>query len=311
MLTLSAQKELNSSEQKKPPYIFPHERLETSNDFDQKTVPNSNGTLDLQDIELKCRMCKKVFSDKIIYLKHQWAHKKMKGNPSDCLPCTEHDCSDIFWKSENLYSHKSKVHGIQRIFSCDSCPYSSKNKHLANLHHENKHSQLNLNSYICTNCGDGFRTKSALAYHMKKKYGVYDYKCEECNYKTFMKGNLNLHMETHGKKIFRFVCSECGRGFRHKCNLTIHMLQHSDEKNYKCNFCEKSFRMKATRTHHEKIHLNIRAYECHMCPKRFRGHNNHKVHVKRHYNQKDYVCSRCERGFIEPAGLRKHSCPKR
>ena len=311
-------KKCNKGEQQGLPKYLPQENVETVLEVNPKTATKPRGTLALKDVESECAPCKKVFSRQIIYLRHRWEHKKYELNTrkyketqNDCLPCTEHDCSEVFRKPENLEFHKAKVHGIQKVFKCNICPYSSKNKLVFKIHNENKHDQSNLNSYICNECGDGFKNKKNLDYHMKKKYGTYDYKCEECNYKTFVKDQLKTHMQTHGEKIFRFICSECGKGFTHRAYLKYHMSRHTGQRNFKCNFCEKSFRMKFTMTHHEKIHLNIRPYQCNMCPKKFRGHNNHKVHIMRHLNQKEYVCSRCERGFIEPAGLRHHSCPKK
>ena len=276
-------------------------------ELDQKTSSKSKVDLVLQDNISDCAASKTMFSSHIIYLRHQWAHKKNKGKV--CLPCTEHDCSEFFWKSEILDSHKVKAHGICKTFSCNICPWSSKNKHLAKQHHENKHLKLNLNSYICTECGEGFKSKKVLEYHIKKKFSIYDYKCKECDYKTITNVQLKSHIVQKHSKAYRFICYECGKGFTERFFLKFHMSRHTGEKSYKCKICENSFRLKETLKKHENIHLNIKPYECSMCPMKFGGHNNLKVHIKRHLNQKDYVCSNCKRGFIEPAGLRNHICP--
>ena len=301
----------NQNEQDRLPSMLQPENREPFPELDRNNLSKPKEDLISKDYVSECAPCKKVFFNKIIYLRHQWAHKKSKGNTGTLFTCTEHDCPDIFWKSENLNYHKGKTHGIKQIFTCDVCPFSSKYKKVVKQHHDNKHLNLNLNSFRCTECGKGFKTKTSLVYHMKKKYSAYDYKCEECSYKTITKVQLERHNVQNHTKAFRFICSECGKGFTERVFLKLHMSRHTDERNYQCSFCENRFRLKETLKSHENIHLNIKPYECNMCPKKFGGHNNLKVHIKRHLNQKDYVCSTCKRGFIEPAGLRNHGCPKK
>ena len=301
--------EINKSEQDKFPNIVQTDNLEMVSELYQKTSSKSNVDLVLQDNVSDCAASKQMFSSQITYLRHQWAHKKNKG--SVCLPCSEHDCSEFFWKTETLDSHKAKAHGIHKTFSCNICTWSSKFKQLAKKHHENKHLNLNLNSYICTECGEGFKSQQVLKHHMKKELGIYDYKCKQCEYKTITNVQLEIHIVNKHTKAFRFICSECGKGFAERFFLKFHMSRHTGERNYKCKFCENRFRLKEVLKRHENIHLNIKPYECNMCPKKFGGQNNLQVHIKRHLNQKDYLCPRCEKGFIEPAGLRNHRCPKK
>ena len=298
-------KEINKIVNQKSTKISPQEMQKPFSELNHGAITKPNETC------LECASCQKIFSGKIIYHRHQWLHNKNKGRSDDCLPCTEHDCSELFWKSEHLDLHKSRVHGINRVYNCDSCPYSNRSKFLAKSHQENKHLKLNLNSYICTECGEGFNNKPNLEYHIKKKNATYNYKCEQCDYKTIFKDRLKAHMQRHGNKMFRYICSECGKGFIVRAKLKYHMSTHTGERNFKCSFCEMRFNLKSTLKRHENIHLNIKPYECNMCPKKFGGHSNLQVHIKRHMGQKDYVCSTCEKGFIEPAGLRNHRCPRK
>ena len=254
-----------------------------------------------------CVPCQKVFSDQIMYLKHEWAHKKNKANPNICLPCIEPNCLEILPNSKMLDSHKRKAHGIQNVFTCNICSYSSTTKSIVKLHHDKKH--LASDSCICTECGEGFKSRLALEYHIKKKYGVYDFKCQGCEYQTITEAQLKTHVINVHTRVFPVQCPECGKGFTHKCYMKIHMSKHTGEKKKKCKFCEISFRLNGTLRRHERIHLKIQPYKCTMCPKGFREGQDLQVHIKRHLNQKDYVCSNCKRGFIEPAGLRKHRCP--
>ena len=99
---------------------------------------------------------------------------KQQTDPSNGLLCTYQDCSKAFATPKLLYSHKHRVHGIQRRFNCDNCTYSSKEKKNVRRHKDFKHSDLKL--VTCTECGESFKCTASLAYHMKKKYGEY---CEQ------------------------------------------------------------------------------------------------------------------------------------
>ena len=259
-----------------------------------------------QNISLVCVPCKKVFPDQILYYKHEWAHNMNKNNTNKFLSCSEEDCFEILPNSKLLKSHKSKIHGIQKIFTCNICTFSSKYECDLKRHHDRKH--LALDSCICTECGKYFRSQYALQYHMKKKYSVYDYKCQSCDFKAILDAQLKAHVMNIHTKAHPFICTECGQGFTAKCYLKNHMSIHTGEKKYNCTSCKLCFRQKTTLKKHELIHFNIRPFECNMCPKKFRVPTNLQVHIKRHLNQKDYVCGICKKGFIEPAGLRKHSC---
>ena len=231
---------------------------------------------------------------------------KQKTDPIDCLPCTHQDCSKVFATPKLLYSHRWRVHGIQRMFSCDICPYSSKEKKNVSRHKNIQHSDLKV--VTCTECGESFKCKTSLEYHMKKKYGEYNEQCKSCDYKAITEAQIKNHIMRVHTQLFKVQCTECGKGFTGECYLKYHMTVHTGEKKFKCTFCESRFRNKITLKKHENIHLDVKPYACHICPKQFRGDNNLEVHVKRHLNQKDHVCHTCKRGFIEPAGLRNHSC---
>ena len=91
-------KDFNRDEQKALPYLFQQEKLKTCLTGDEKSATQPKETMVLKDIELECASCKKIFSSKIVYLRHQWAHQKYrvntlkyKGTRNDCLPCTERD----------------------------------------------------------------------------------------------------------------------------------------------------------------------------------------------------------------------------
>lgn len=98
---------------------------------------------------------------------------------------------------------------------------------------------------ICEYCAKLFRTKSALASHLKThsksqakeaKPGV---KCTVCN--VWIYGIFRQHMEMHTDPV---KCEKCDLMFSNKRKLLSHKRQFHLDKKYKCHLCSKAFSRK-------------------------------------------------------------------
>ncbi|XP_010191744.1 PREDICTED: zinc finger protein 26-like [Mesitornis unicolor] len=83
------------------------------------------------------------------------------------------------------------------------------------------------------------------------------YQCAECEYTTYILGNLKLHVRTHtGEKPYS--CSVCQKRFPHSGNLKSHLRIHTGEKPFKCSRCAVAFRTSSHLKRHFVTHLKLR-----------------------------------------------------
>ena len=169
---------------------------------------------------LECRVCQKTFSNKIKYLRHDWLHKK-----TNCVfHCSEYNCPDIFKSIHLLNIHKQTEHKIKISYKCDICSASVSTPWALKQHQQQMHFPIEL--YFCNECGKTFKQKTTLDRHMKRKKGVYDHRCDQCEFETVTKELLTSHKRNRHRKLFTFSCDECGKGFVERFKLNYHMKKH-------------------------------------------------------------------------------------
>ncbi|KAM4031013.1 uncharacterized protein ACNLHF_018592 isoform 1-T2 [Anomaloglossus baeobatrachus] len=110
--------------------------------------------------------------------------------------------------------------------------------------------------FTCTECSEGFTSKSDLAYHQ------------------------TIH------RIERLKCPECGKYFSNKSNLSNHIRSHTGEKPYSCPACGKRFTRKSTLIIHQRIHTGEKPFVCLECGRCFPGKGNLMKHQKVHKGKK-------------------------
>ena len=258
--------------------------------------------------KLQCTVCEMSYDRPKGFAKHMKKHEEDEAVIGlNIWACVSENCGTQFSMKRLLVKHRTMDHGIKGIFQCDHCDFATSGESLMGRHRV-KHSDEK--SYICQECGKGYKTDCGLDGHMLWHKGVFPFKCDLCNTKYLTMGRFKLHQKiTHNTASNRFICSICGKSCSTKQYLGIHMTKHTGEKKYKCRFsCGMTFRRAGSRCNHELIHKGIKRWKCHMCEKKFTKHDQLKFHIKRHLGQKDYICSSCNLGFIEPSGLRKHKC---
>ena len=123
-------------------------------------------------------------------------------------------------------------------------------------------------SFVCSECGDRYKTKQGLDDHIKRHKNIFDYPCDTCEEKFVSKGTLKQHTKVVHIKIEPVVCAECGRGFKFNQNYKEHIKLHTGEKDIKCRFCDKVFRLQGTRFKHERVHKGVKHHACKICAKK-------------------------------------------
>ena len=198
-----------------------------------------------------CYYCGVVFNhqsdlilDLLSHLETDQVHLlKQDQKEYECL-----DCSETFYDTKLLRSHRSAKHVSDR-FVCSVCKWHApSSKHLEI--HMNKHTGQK--PYHCTVCPAKFKQPHGLKYHKMSHSDETNYNCELCGHEFKYPQSLNFHMKrTHDRNYIRpFACSVCSYRAHTRKALRDHMTSHTNERNFNCSICDKSFLVK----HHLKRH---------------------------------------------------------
>ncbi|XP_060094599.1 uncharacterized protein LOC132571824 [Heteronotia binoei] len=157
----------------------------------------------------------------------------------------------------------------------------------------------------CAVCGKGFGYKALLMRHEISHVDEKPYKCLKCG-KTFGTSTiLSDHVRIHtGEKPY--TCVECGRDFTKRSHLVSHQRIHTGEKLYPCSECEKSFSCRSNLTIHERTHTGERPYKCTECGKSFSQRSHLSTHRRIHTGERPHTCLECGKNFREKNDLVLH-----
>ena len=146
---------------------------------------------------IKCANCLKTFASKIS-LKYHMTNEHSEVSIIECKKCGEY-CSDM-----KMYMNHIKSHGVDEMI-CEECGKTIRGKnhykrHLPEVHDEE--TRLNLE---------------------KTRVMVYEYKCDECDFRTKRKYLLDYHKQRkHSQDVPSFKCENCNKTFSYRSSLNRH-----------------------------------------------------------------------------------------
>jgi len=202
------------------------------------------------------------------------AHMNTHINVTDKIECDE--CGLKLSNEKTLEGHKLKVHGEQRLYSCELCGKSVKNINSHMKFHGEKTLQ-------CSLCPATFHVSSGLKNHIMRIHeGIKPYECEICQHRSSDRSDHNKHMKTHSDAK-PYPCDQCGKMFKNEQSLKLHMETHNAaRKAFKCEDCDKTYFDKYRLKEHKRIHTGENPAECDECFQSFRTNRLLKAHKLTH-----------------------------
>lgn len=245
--------------------------LDTLNDIDTQSIPNSDDTPNTQDIKVKIsQLPQDDNSTQIINIKQDinelveqkleipietlqqqpnFNHETLvqkdnlfslskKKKSTVCLICNKS------FVSHNKLSWHMRMHDKNRKrFVCpiEKCGRIYASKQACDLHYRQTHLDEGV---ICPVCHKVFSAKQTLEVHMRYHTREFPFQCNLCDRKFAQKGHLTQHVEVKHHNL-RYICTEkgCGKIFQNSVSLRNHRYTHSSMP-FKCNRCDKQYPQK-------------------------------------------------------------------
>ncbi|XP_019949091.2 zinc finger protein 83 [Paralichthys olivaceus] len=191
-------------------------------------------------------------------------------------------------------------------------------------------------TFICTECGDGFRQYSNVLAHMAvhgpleafsfdgssngfevpREYVlqengtltvVNEFAQPHYSVKPVSPGVLPSHLPSPIKPVsptLRPQPSPHRDVLRPRTSdLT---LDKSRQGNYRCEICSRSFNSLQSLHRHQQYRNTERGYKCTLCCKIFEGRHDLKKHLQDHANESFHYCSHCGKRFLKMDALNAH-----
>ena len=143
----------------------------------------------------------------------------------------KYSCYECDFKSDskrNLRLHTERLHlGILKYY-CKDCDYKCYAKSHMRRHMISKHNSENkkILEIGCEKCVNGEEHDECFTTHKNGKDYKGKYSCNDCTYKSDIKGSMRKHNESKHMKIVKFFCKDCD----FKCYEGCHMISHMNAK---------------------------------------------------------------------------------
>lgn len=129
------------------------------------------------------------------------------------------------WVNQLKY-HMTKHTGA-KPYRCEECEYCTNRADALRVHQETRHRETR--SFICEQCGKGFKTRFLLKTHMKKHSEERPYVCRVCQRAFRWAAGLRHHYLTHTKQ-HPFYCLHCSYRAKQRFQVVKHLQRHHPDR---------------------------------------------------------------------------------
>ncbi len=172
-------------------------------------------------------------------------------------------CHKTYMRQQSFKAHVRSCHENINDFSCHQCDYKTNNKNYFKVHYQ-VHTST---KYPCRVCKKEFNTEMCVTEHVGRVHverNIENLSCDQCE-KTFKtKTGLKGHSFTHRQDQENALkCTECNYKTWIKAELKIHIYTHFPEKRdnkHKCDLCDYKTWTRKKLVRHSLVHTVSRWY---------------------------------------------------
>ena len=212
------------------------------------------------------------------------------------------ECCDFSaLRESSILRHFKSVHeGIK--YDCDEC---SKSVVYLKEHKKRRHSK-NPKAISCNICDKSFHYDQNLKVHIKRNHDKKIFNCDQCNFSASLNSFLKQHLSIHGDPTIK--CEDCEFKTKRKSDLNRHRkIQHSQIKLLcsKCSYICKT--ETALSDHNRKKHdETFQRFNCDQCTYSADRKDNLKKHIESLHDNVRFPCDICEYQATRKQNLASH-----
>jgi len=211
-------------------------------------------------------------------------------------------------KPANVLVHMNNAIKDLPKYSCDKCPYKTKQASHLKRHQNAKHNGIR---YECDQCDSTFSIKHALVRHVENKHQDKKriFPCPQCEFVTTRMDYLRGHIENIHLKL-KHECDICGQKLSSQGALHTHRKTQHEGIWWRCQEegCDFKASDSSSLKHHTRVVHNGERYACpeEGCDFKAIHSSSLKHHTRIVHNGERYSCPQCNEHFTKISSLRRH-----
>uniref|UniRef100_K7F1R4 C2H2-type domain-containing protein n=1 Tax=Pelodiscus sinensis TaxID=13735 RepID=K7F1R4_PELSI len=260
--------------------IKQEETFQLGNEHNSETVCVGSTYKHEKTLNVKCRFCNSVCTNKSILKKHVYSAHQDKKIHKCCF------CQRSFFFSVNIKRHLKFHKKMTRLKNTrkgrrSMNPEKPRKENPVKIHSANKKKESKYEKFFikierdyktaavpvifsCKFCLFASPDPKLFVYHMKGHKGRRPYQCPQCDYSCVSLSYMLNHMYWHaGYGLYK--CRFCTFFSLYFASMVKHSYIHTGAKPYSCEFCQSSFTSTSGLKRHTNIHTGKKLCQRQQC----------------------------------------------